>query len=446
MIFVQTDLTRGSITGRLLKFALPMMAGNLLQQVYNIADTLIVGRFLGSDALAAVGSSYTLMVFLTSVLLGLSMGAGAYFSIQFGRRDTERLRQSAALSFAVIALVTLVMNALMFAGINGILRFLKVPSEVTGLMKSYLLVIFSGLIATFLYNFFACLLRALGNSAAPLWFLAVSALLNVGLDLLFVLVFRWGVAGAAGATVLAQYVSGVGIAVYFWRTCPELRPRRQDFRWDGGVMREIGGLSLLTCFQQSIMNFGILMVQGLVNSFGAATMAAFAAAVKIDSFAYSPVQDFGNAFSTFVAQNHGAGQTARIRKGFRSALLAVLIFCAVISLGVCLFAPALMQIFVSAEEAEIIAIGVGYLHIEGACYFGIGLLFLFYGYYRAVQKPGMSVVLTILSLGTRVALAYALSALPGVGVTGIWLSVPIGWVLADLVGALYYFKFKNTLR
>ena len=225
MIFVQTDLTRGSITGRLLKFALPMMAGNLLQQVYNIADTLIVGRFLGSDALAAVGSAYTLMVFLTSVLLGLSMGAGAYFSIQFGRRDTERLRQSAALSFAVIALVTLVMNALMFAGINGILQFLKVLFEVSGLMKSYLLVIFSGLIATFLYNFFACLLRALGNSAAPLWFLAVSALLNVGLDLLFVLVFRWGVAGAAGATVLAQYVSGVGIAVYFWRTCPELRPR-----------------------------------------------------------------------------------------------------------------------------------------------------------------------------------------------------------------------------
>ena len=207
------------------------------------------------------------------------MGAGAYFSIQFGRRDTERLRQSAALSFAVIALVTLVMNALMFAGINGILQFLKVPSEVIGLMKSYLLVIFSGLIATFLYNFFACLLRALGNSAAPLWFLAVSALLNVGLDLLFVLVFRWGVAGAAGATVLAQYVSGVGIAVYFWRTCPELRPRRQDFRWDGGVMREIGGLSLLTCFQQSIMNFGILMVQGLLNSFGAATMTASAAAV-----------------------------------------------------------------------------------------------------------------------------------------------------------------------
>lgn len=445
MIFVQTDLTRGSITGRLLKFALPMMAGNLLQQVYNIADTLIVGRFLGSDALAAVGSSYTLMVFLTSVLLGLSMGAGAYFSIQFGRRDTERLRQSAALSFAVIALVTLVMNALMFAGINGILRFLKVPSEVIGLMKSYLLVIFSGLIATFLYNFFACLLRALGNSAAPLWFLAVSALLNVGLDLLFVLVFRWGVAGAAGATVLAQYVSGVGIAVYFWRTCPELRPRRQDFRWDGGVMREIGGLSLLTCFQQSIMNFGILMVQGLVNSFGAATMAAFAAAVKIDSFAYSPVQDFGNAFSTFIAQNYGAKRMDRVGRGIKSAAVSSVVFALLISVLVFVFAKPLLLLFVKPEETEILAVGVQYLRIEGAFYFGIGILFLLYGLYRAIERPGMSLVLTVISLGTRVALAYILSAIPAIGVVGIWWSVPIGWALADVTGVLYYKKLRGQL-
>ena len=438
MIFVQTDLTRGSITGKLLKFALPMMAGNLLQQVYNIADTLIVGRFLGSDALAAVGSSYTLMVFLTSVLLGLSMGAGAYFSIQFGRRDTERLRQSAALSFAVIALVTLVMNGLMFAGINGILHFLKVPSEVTGLMKSYLLVIFAGLIATFLYNFFACLLRALGNSAAPLWFLAVSALLNVGLDLLFVLVFHWSVAGAAGATVLAQYVAGVGIALYFWRTCPELRPRRQDFRWDGGVMREIGGLSLLTCFQQSIMNFGILMVQGLVNSFGPTVMAAFAAAVKIDTFAYLPVQDFGNAYSTFVAQNYGAGDLRRIRKGTRQAFLLSGAFSVVISLAVFLLAEPLMGIFVRAEETAVIASGVQYLRIEGACYVGIGFLFLLYGYYRAIKRAEMSVVLTVISLGMRVLLAYALSAV--IGEVGIWLAIPIGWVLADVVGLVYMWK------
>ena len=189
---------------------------------------------------------------------------------------------------------------------------------------------------------------------------------------------------------------------------------------------------------QSIMNFGILMVQGLVNSFGAVVMAAFAAAVKIDSFAYAPVQDFGNAFSTFVAQNYGAGKEERIRRGMKSAIASVFVFCLLITVLVVGFARPLMQLFIDKESVETIAVGIGYLRIEAAFYFGIGMLFLFYGYYRAVNKPGISVVLTVVSLGTRVLLAYILSAVPGIGVTGIWAAVPIGWVLADLTGAWYY--------
>ena len=247
--------------------------------MYNIADTWVVGRFLGADALAAVGSSYTLMTFLTSILLGLCMGSGAAISM------------------------------------------------------------------------------------VPLIFLAVSAILNVVLDLLCVIVLGWGVAGAA--------------------------------------------------------------------------------AVKIDSFAYMPVQDFGNAFSTYVAQNYGAGKSERIRKGIRSAGLTSAAFCILISVLVCAFAAPLMGIFVDPGQSEIIAAGVRYLRIEGACYIGIGILFLLYGYYRAVNKPMMSVILTIASLGTRVALAYLLSATP-LGVTGIWLSVPIGWALADGIGIGYYLKTKTA--
>ena len=187
------------------------------------------------------------------------------------------------------------------------------------------------------------------------------------------------------------------------------------------------------------MNFGILMVQGRVNSFGIAVMAAFAAAVKIDSFAYMPVQDFGNAFSTFIAQNYGAGKKADF-SGNQKCCNSRFAFCLVINAAVCAFAAPLMGIFVKASEKETISIGVGYLRIEGAFYFGIGLLFLLYGYYRAVKMPGMSVILTILSLGTRVVLAYILSAIPAVGVTGIWVSVPIGWALADMVGVVYYWK------
>lgn len=439
------SLTQGPITRNMLLFALPLMLGNLLQQMYNLADAWVVGRFLGPDALAAVGSSYTLMTFLTSILLGLCMGSGAAISMQYGAGQQDRLRRCIFLSFGLIAVLSLVLNGAVYLGMDGILWVLRVPAEIRPLMQDYLAVVFLGILATFLYNYYASLLRAIGNSVVPLVFLAVSAVLNVVLDLGCVVGLGWGVKGAALATVAAQFVSGIGIAVYAWRCFPQLRPRREDCRWDRAALASILNLSVMTSVQQSIMNFGILMVQGLVNSFGPVTMAAFAAAVKIDSFAYLPVQDFGNAFSTFVAQNHGAHQPQRIRQGIRSAGAVSAVFCIVISGLVCVFAAPLMSIFIDPAQTQIIQAGVHYLRIEGACYIGIGVLFLLYGYYRAVERPAMSVVLTIASLGTRVALAYALSA-TALGVTGIWLSVPIGWALADGIGIGYYFFLQKQGR
>ena len=324
-----------------------------------------------------------------------------------------------------------------------IIRLLQIPAEIQGLMRDYLWIIFMGMVATFLYNYFANLLRAVGNSVVPLIFLAFSAVLNILLDLLCVIVFHWGVKGAAGATVFSQYVSGVGIMIYYYVKFPHLRVNKCHMKWDTSILKEITGLSMLTCMQQSIMNLGILMVQGLVNSFGTAVMAAFAAAVKIDSFAYMPVQDFGNAFSTFVAQNYGAGKKDRIIQGTRSAVKLSCVFCFVVSALVFIFAVPLMRIFIEASRPDIIQIGLGYLRIEGSFYFGIGVLFLLYGYYRAVNKPAMSVVLTVISLGTRVVLAYVLSAVPAIGVKGIWAAVPIGWILADLTGLIYMRKITE---
>lgn len=442
---MQKNLTQGPITKTLVFFALPMIGGNMLQQLYNIADTLIVGRFIGSGALAAVGSSYTLMTFLTSILLGLCMGSGAVFSIRYGEGDMEKLHESLGASFVLILAVAAVLNLAVFLLIDPIMYLLQVPEEIYAMMREYLWVIFWGILATFLYNYFACLLRAVGNSVAPLIFLAVSSVMNIVLDLWFVLGFHWGVAGAAFATVLSQYVSGIGLAVYtYWKT-PEFRIQLRYLKPKPAMLKEIGQFSFLTSVQQSVMNLGILMVQGLVNSFGTVIMAAFAAAVKIDSFAYMPAQEFGNAFSTFVAQNYGAGKSGRIREGIRKAVLMSVGFCLVISLLVFIFARPLMTIFVDPSETEILAAGVEYLRIEGAFYCGIGCLFLLYGLYRAIKRPGMSVVLTIFSLGTRVVLAYGLSAIDFIGVTGIWWSVPIGWALADLVGFLYYKKNKKKL-
>lgn len=442
---MKTDLTHGPVMKTMLRFAVPMILGNLMQQCYNIADTLIVGQFLGAGALAAVGSAFSLMTFLTSILLGLAMGSGTVFSMRFGQKDELGLKEGILASFTLLGAVTVVLNVAVFLGIDWIIRVLQTPADLVGLMREYLIVIFAGLVGIFLYNFFASLLRSIGNSVVPLLFLAVSAVLNIVLDLWFVAGLNRGVAGAAEATVISQYVSGIGIAVYTWVKCPELIRKDRAVRLRWSRVREITSYSALTCLQQSIMNLGILAVQGLVNSFGTTVMAAFAAAVKIDAFAYLPVQDFGNAFSIFTAQNFGAGKTDRIRKGIRVATLTSMLFGLLISIAVFVLAEPLMTLFIDAGETAVIAEGVRYLRIEGAFYYLIAALFLLYGLYRALGKPGMSVVLTIVSLGIRVALAYALAPIPLFGVVGIWWSVPIGWLLADALGLIYYLAKRKTL-
>lgn len=443
------NMTQGPVMKTMLQFAIPMILGNLLQQCYNIADTLIVGKFLGSNVLAAVGSSFTLMTFITSILLGLCMGSGTFFSIRFGEKDEKGLKEGICASFLLILFLTAVINILSYLFLDSIQAFLKVPDKVWHDMRIYLSIIFIGIPATFLYNYFASLLRAIGNSIIPLIFLAVSAVLNIVLDLCFVLGLHWGAAGAAAATVASQYAAGIGITIYSVLYIPYLKMKKEERRLRWSCMQEIAGFSVMTCIQQSVMNLGILLVQGVVNSFGAEVMAAFAAAVKIDAFAYMPVQDFGNAFSTFIAQNFGAKQNNRIRAGLKGAIITVFLFCLTVSAAVCIFARPLMLLFVNAKETAIIAHGVRYLRIEGSFYCGIGCLFLLYGFFRAMEKPGMSVVLTFISLGTRVALANILSAIPSIGESGIWWSVPIGWILADFVGFIFvnYFyldKHRNT--
>ena len=441
----EKNLTEGKILKTMLIFALPMILGNLLQQVYNIADTMVVGRFLGAEALAAVGSAYTLMTFLTSVIIGLCMGSGAVFSIAYGAGNQQELKKSIWVSFVFVGIVTIVMNATVFIWTRPILRLLQIPEEVYPLMYQYIRIIFSGILFVFLYNFFACLLRAVGNSVVPLWFLAISSVLNIILDLWFVAGLGKGVEGAAAATVIAQMAAGLGICVYtLWRV-PVLRIEKQYMRMEKSVLNRVMQYSVLTCAQQSVMNFGILMIQGLVNSFGTVIMAAFAVAVKIDTLAYMPAQEFGNAFSLFVSQNFGARKYERIRKASGMAVKVSVSFCLVISVIVWIFAAPLVEIFLTDPQPAIVSAGVNYLHIEGVFYWGIGCLFLLYGLYRGMEKPVMSLVLTVISLGTRVALAYLLAPMPQFGVNAIWWAIPVGWILADLTGFVYYLRIRKNI-
>lgn len=431
---INQDLTKGNVTKSLLVFAAPMILGNLLQQCYNIADTWVVGKFVGADALAAVGSSYALMTFLNSLLIGLSMGGGAVFSYYIGKGDKERVRICAQTAFVLIGVLAVALTFFSQALMHPILTLLRTPAELYEMTREYLAVVFWGIFFIFLYNYFAFLLRALGNSVAPLYFLGAASALNIALDLFFVCSLKRGLSGAAEATVIAQAVSGLGLGAYLWKKEPYYRFSLKRFLREEKPVGEICGYSLMTGVQQSVMNFGILMVQSLVNSFGPAVMAAFAATVKIDTFAYMPAQEFGNAYSIFISQNFGAGQRERVKQGTRKAMTVSAVFCGVISVLVFAFARFLMLIFVDAGETEIIEIGMQYLRIEGAFYIGIGVLFLLYGYFRGVNRPGVSLVLTVISLGTRVVLAYVLAAHPAIGVPGIWWAIPIGWALADVTG------------
>lgn len=302
------DLTKGNETKAIISFAIPLIIGNIFQQLYNIADSIIVGKYIGASALASVGSSFTIIVFLTSIILGLCMGASVVFSQCFGAKDNAKLKSSIFTAFIFIGLITIIINLCAIFFTDNILIFMNTPQSLFNDVKQYIIIIFYGISFTFIYNYFCCLLRSVGNSFIPLVFLIIAAIINIVLDIVFITVFNLGIAGAAYATIIAQGISGISTAIYCFIKLPEIRFKKCDLKIDIKILKLVANYSLLTSIQQSIMNFGILLIQGLVNSFGVSIMAAFAAAVKIDSFAYIPVQDFGNAFSTYIAQNKGAGE------------------------------------------------------------------------------------------------------------------------------------------
>lgn len=439
---MQKDLTEGPIVRRLLLFSLPMTAANLLQQCYNLADTMIVGRFIGDDALASVGSAYTLMVFITSILLGLSLGSSALIANYYGAGKREKMHTTIASSFIVIFLLSFIITVISLFSLDWIIGILNTPEELEGMLREYLFWIFLGIAGVFLTNYFSCLLRSVGDSVTPLVFLSLSAIMNIFLDLYFIISLGWGIAGAAIATIISQYSAGFGLFIVTVARNGNLIPSLDEIRKWRKEIRSVLSYSFLTSAQQSVMNFGILMVQGLVNSFGVSVMAAFAAGVKIDSFSYLPTQDFGNAYSFFISQNSGKGQRDRIRKGTRIAILITVMFSLCISLLVNITAPWLIGIFFSNPSNEIVSIGVSYLRVEGSFYALIGMLFLFYGYFRADGRPSVSLILTIISLGLRVLLSYTFA--PLLGYWAIWVSIPIGWAVADLAGLVFY--KRNTRK
>lgn len=438
-----TDMTKGNPTKTLIKFTFPMLIGNLFQQLYNIVDSVVVGNFIGKNALAAVGSSFMLMNFFSFVIIGLCMGAAVVYSYYFGEKNYLNLRKTIYISFLSIGIFTVVLSVALVFATDWMLKLINTPSDIFADSKIYLQVIFGGLIFVYLYNACSALLRSIGDSRTPLYFLILAAIINIVLDLLFVIVFNMGVFGVALATIIAQAVSSVLCLVYAFVKIPFIRLSKEDLVFDKEIAKTVGKFSFLTSIQQSIMTFGMVCVQGIVNTFGSDTIAAFTAAGKVDSIAYLPVQDFGNAFGTYVAQNKGAKKNDRIVQGVRSAVKTIIIFCIILSTFIYINSGNLMKIFVNASEINVIKLGIEYLSIISIFYVLIGFLFMFYGFFRGIGALNVSLILTIISLGTRVLMAYVLSGIPSVAQRGIWWSVPIGWALADSTGFILYRRMKK---
>jgi putative MATE family efflux protein len=443
-------MTEGSPAKLILAFSVPMFIGSVFQQIYNMADSAIVGRFVGPNALAAVGTSFPVIFLLASMLMGLTMGAGVIISQFFGAKQMDKVRRaiSTALIFQMASGVVLSILGLLFS--RPLLVLLQTPAEIINDSATYMRIFFGGLIFMFGYYAFAAILRSLGDSKTPLYFMIFSNVVNIALDIYFVASLGWGVAGVAWATLIAQALAAFSCGIYVYRKVPLFKFSFSDFVFDLEILKTMVRIGIPTSLQQTFASMGMMAVQALVNSFGPTTMAAFTAAGRMDSFAMMPIMNFGMAISTYTGQNVGANNLVRVSQGLRATLIMVVIASLSVSLLVFTLGPQLIQVFISADHADVITQGVDYMRTVSIFYVLFGILMVTNGVLRGAGDAMIPMITTITSLVVRVTVAYWLANIPGIGHRGIWWGIPAGWALGSMVPVYRYlsgaWKEKAVVR
>lgn len=443
------DLTKGDETKQLISFALPMLFGNIFQQFYNMVDSFVVGRYIGTSALAAVGTSFPIIFFMLALIMGVTMGSTVLVSQFFGAKDWKRLSAVVSTSYIFLFAAGLVMTVLGLFLAPIILIILAVPAEILPEATAYLRITFAGMLAIFGYNGVAGLLRGLGDSKTPLYILIASTLINVVLDLVFVVVFHWGVAGAAWATIIAQGLSFLGALLVLNKRNPYLKLNVKALRWDKSSFTQMLRIGLPTGLQQTLVSLGMMTLSRIVNEFGPQTMAAYTAASRIDSIAAMPAMNLGAAITTFTGQNIGAGKPERVRKGHLSAIAVNSGISLVITLLVVLFGRDLMAIF--SQDPMVIDIGRSYLVIVGLFYVVFGIMFINNGVMRGAGDVFIPMINTVLALWlVRVPMALLFTRVFHMGSDGIWWSIPAGWMIGMIFSTWYYrtgkWKEKKLVR
>lgn len=442
------DMTVGNPGKTLFLFAVPMVLGNIFQQLYNIIDSVVVGKFVGANALAAVGASSSITFLFIAMATGLSIGSAVVISQLFGANQLAKMK-TAIFTVIISTLVLSTFLMILGLGINkNILQFLNTPKNIMNDAQTYLQIYFYSLIFLFLYNILNAVFNALGDSRTPLYFLILSAILNIGLDLLFVIVLGLGVAGVALATLIAQGVSVVLSGVWLYRRLIVFQVEERVALFDIQTFKKVCIIAIPSMIQQSIVSIGMLFVQRLVNGYGSTVVAGYTAATKIDSIAIMPMVNVGSAVSTFVAQNIGAKKTERVKSGYRAGLLMVICIGLFIAMVLYLFGHQLVSSFVDKNtNKDVIAVGVEYLKVVSIFYFAMGMMNTTNGVLRGAGDMKIFLTSTLFNLGTRVVLAYILSGF--IGKSGIWWAIPTGWSVGFFIAFYRYrsgrWKSKGVL-
>ncbi len=431
------DLTVGN-SGRLIfSFAIPMLIGNVFQQFYNIADSIIVGKFIGKEALAAVGASFPLIFMLISFVVGVAMGTTVIISQYFGARDLHNVKRAMDTMYIFLFFASIVVTILGVLFSKPIFRLINLPADIMPQAVTYFNVYLIGIIFFFGFNGTSAILRGLGDSKTPLYFLIISTVTNVLLAVLFVAVFKWGVAGAAFATVISQAGAFITGIIYLNRTHEVVKLSFRNLEFDRAIFKKSLQIGLPSGFQQTFVALGMLAVMRIVNEFGTDVIAAFSVAGRIDSFAGMPAMNFGVALSTFVGQNLGARKIDRVKQGFKSTLYMSSALAIFTTIMVVLFSRPLMGAFTS--DPAVISIGSHYLVIVGAFYVLFSTMFVIGGVMRGAGDTLIPMFITLFSLWIiRIPLAWIFSR--HMGYIGIWWSIPIAWFIGMTLSYLYYLK------
>ncbi|SCJ40236.1 Multidrug-efflux transporter [Anaerotruncus sp. 2789STDY5834896] len=437
------DMTRGNPIKLILLFSIPLLIGNIFQQFYNMADTVIVGRTIGVTALAAVGATGSISFLVLGFVQGLTSGFSVITAQRFGAGDEAGVRRSFATSVLLSIASTAVVTTVSVLGARPLLELMQTPADIIDQSYAYIVCIFFGIGATVFFNLLSGIIRALGDSKTPLIFLIIACIVNIVLDFVLIVNVHMGVAGAAVATVAAQLLSGVCCLVYMFRRFSILKLKKSDWKFDPAFAWEHLRVALPMAFQFSITAIGVVVVQSVLNGFGSTSVAAFTAASKIDQVATQPLLSFGVAMATFTAQNYGAGHFHRIREGVKKCVVVSIAASILGAAVVIIFGGALTRLFVGNAAAEVISLSRTYLTAVSLFYWVLGLLFIFRNTMQGMGRALVPMSAGVTELVLRVVASFTLAK--ALGYLGVCLASPLAWIGAAVLLCIFYVRTMRTI-